>query len=155
MGGDPTRVWVPGGGDHRAAWKLVTTVFDAKIYSLILPGPASSLSGITTFSSHFIITMSWFSCTQHQMALGCFHPASTLLQLHFIWPVAMPSMYQLFNSFNMTSHASNSWRYFLLGLLNIMPSVLVCSRGWRSLADYSPRGHKESDTTERLHFTSL
>ena len=26
------------------------------------------------------------------------------------------------------------------------------SRGWRSLMDYSPRGHKESDMTERLHF---
>ena len=25
------------------------------------------------------------------------------------------------------------------------------SHGWRSLADYSPWGHKESDTTERLH----
>ena len=27
--------------------------------------------------------------------------------------------------------------------------------GWRSLVGYSPRGHKESDTTERLHFTSF
>ena len=26
------------------------------------------------------------------------------------------------------------------------------SRGQRSLVGYSPRGHKESDTTERLHF---
>ena len=26
------------------------------------------------------------------------------------------------------------------------------SHGWRSLAGYSPWGHKESDTTERLHF---
>ena len=25
-------------------------------------------------------------------------------------------------------------------------------RGQRSLVSYSPRGHKESDTTERLHF---
>ena len=24
--------------------------------------------------------------------------------------------------------------------------------GWRSLVDYSPWGHKESDTTEQLHF---
>ena len=29
------------------------------------------------------------------------------------------------------------------------------SLGWRSLAGYSPRGYKELDTTERLHFTSL
>ena len=28
------------------------------------------------------------------------------------------------------------------------------SHGWRSLVGYSPRGRKESDTTERLHFTS-
>ena len=27
--------------------------------------------------------------------------------------------------------------------------------GWRSLVGYSPWGHEESDTTERLHFTSL
>ena len=27
--------------------------------------------------------------------------------------------------------------------------------GWRSLVGYSPWGHKESDTTERLHFTAL
>ena len=26
--------------------------------------------------------------------------------------------------------------------------------GWRSVVDYSPWGHKESDMTERLHFTS-
>ena len=29
------------------------------------------------------------------------------------------------------------------------------SRGWRSLVGYSPRGYKESDTTERLHFTII
>ena len=29
------------------------------------------------------------------------------------------------------------------------------SHGWRSLVGYSPRGRKESDTTEQLHFTSL
>ena len=29
------------------------------------------------------------------------------------------------------------------------------SCGWRSLIGYSPLGHKESDTTERLHFLSL
>ena len=29
------------------------------------------------------------------------------------------------------------------------------SHGWRSLVGCSPRGRKESDTTERLHFTSL
>ena len=29
------------------------------------------------------------------------------------------------------------------------------SHGWRSLVGCSPRGHKESDTTERLHFTAL
>ena len=27
--------------------------------------------------------------------------------------------------------------------------------GWRSLVGYSPRGHKELDTTERLHFLSF
>ena len=26
------------------------------------------------------------------------------------------------------------------------------SHGWRSLVGYSPQGHKELDTTERLHF---
>ena len=26
------------------------------------------------------------------------------------------------------------------------------SHGWRSLVGYSPRGHKESDMTEQLHF---
>ena len=29
------------------------------------------------------------------------------------------------------------------------------SHGWRSLASYSPRGHKELDTTEQLHFHFL
>ena len=29
------------------------------------------------------------------------------------------------------------------------------SHGWRSLVGYSPRRHKGSNTTERLHFTSL
>ena len=31
--------------------------------------------------------------------------------------------------------------------------LLGKAHGWRSLVGYSPRGHKESDTTERLHFT--
>ena len=30
-------------------------------------------------------------------------------------------------------------------------SCLEKSHGWRSLVGYSPRGRKESDTTERLH----
>ena len=29
------------------------------------------------------------------------------------------------------------------------------SYGWRSLVGYRPRGHKESEMTERLHFTLL
>ena len=29
------------------------------------------------------------------------------------------------------------------------------SHGYRNLSDYSPRGHKESDTTEGLHFGFL
>ena len=29
------------------------------------------------------------------------------------------------------------------------------SHGWSSMVGYSPRGHKESDTTERVHFLSL
>ena len=31
-------------------------------------------------------------------------------------------------------------------------SCLEKSHGWRNLVGYSPWGHKESDTTERLHF---
>ena len=33
---------------------------------------------------------------------------------------------------------------------NILPGE---SHGWKSLVGYSPRGRKESDTTERLHLT--
>ena len=29
------------------------------------------------------------------------------------------------------------------------------SHGWRSPVGYSPSGHKELDTTEQLHFSSL
>ena len=32
-------------------------------------------------------------------------------------------------------------------------SCLEKSHGWRSLVGYSPWGRKESDMTERLHFT--
>ena len=34
-------------------------------------------------------------------------------------------------------------------------SILAWKIPWRSLAGYSPRDRKESDTTERLHFLSL
>ena len=34
-------------------------------------------------------------------------------------------------------------------------STLGKSHGWRSMVGYSPWGHKESDTTERLHFLSF
>ena len=34
-------------------------------------------------------------------------------------------------------------------------SILAWRIPWRSLMGYSPRGRKELDTTERLHFTSL
>jgi len=30
--------------------------------------------------------------------------------------------------------------------------LLGKSQGWRSLVGYSPWGHRESDTTERLHY---
>ena len=32
-------------------------------------------------------------------------------------------------------------------------SCLEKSHGWRSMVGYSPWDHKESDTTERLHFS--
>ena len=35
------------------------------------------------------------------------------------------------------------------------PTLILSPRqfhGWRILAGYSPRGHKESDTTKQLHF---
>ena len=34
-------------------------------------------------------------------------------------------------------------------------SCLENPHGWRSLVGYSPWGRKESDTTERLHFTFI
>ena len=33
-------------------------------------------------------------------------------------------------------------------------SCLEKSHGWKSMAGYSPQGCKESDTTEKLHFTT-
>ena len=42
--------------------------------------------------------------------------------------------------------------------LNTRPTLVLLpakSHGQRSLVDYSPWGHKESDTTERLHFLSF
>ena len=40
-------------------------------------------------------------------------------------------------------------------LLTVVISMFLISHGWRSLAGYSPWGCKESDTTERLHFTYI
>ena len=34
-------------------------------------------------------------------------------------------------------------------------TLALKSQGWRSLVGYSPRGHRESDTTEQLHFHSV
>ena len=44
------------------------------------------------------------------------------------------------------------WRRKWQPTLGLLPGK---SHGQRSLVDYSPRGCKESDTTEQLHFTSL
>ena len=41
------------------------------------------------------------------------------------------------------------WRKKWQSTLALLPGK---SHGWRSLIGYSPWGHKESDTTERLHF---
>ena len=43
-----------------------------------------------------------------------------------------------------------------MGVFPLLTGALYCedvfvSAGQRSLAGYSPKGHKESDTTERLH----
>ena len=42
------------------------------------------------------------------------------------------------------------WRMKWHPTLVLLPGE---SHGWRSLVSYSPQGRKESDTTERLHFT--
>ena len=42
------------------------------------------------------------------------------------------------------------WRRKWQPTLELLPGE---SQGGRSLVGYSPRGRKESDTTERLHFT--
>ena len=42
------------------------------------------------------------------------------------------------------------WRRKWQPTLVLLPRKL---HGWRSLVGYSPWGHKESDTTEGLHFT--
>ena len=45
---------------------------------------------------------------------------------------------------------------FILRKWQSTPALLPGkSHGWRSLIGYSPWGHKESDTTEQLHFTFL
>ena len=44
------------------------------------------------------------------------------------------------------------WRRKWQSTLGLLPGK---SHGQRSLVGYSPRGHKESDTTEQHHFTSL
>ena len=50
---------------------------------------------------------------------------------------------------------SLGWEDPLEKEMAIHSSILAWkSHGWRSLVGYSPRGHKESDTTERLHLTS-
>ena len=57
-----------------------------------------------------------------------------------------------------------SWANFFLGFFLFTwrrqshPTPVLLpgkSHGWRSLVGYSAQGCKESDTTERLHFTSL
>ena len=45
-----------------------------------------------------------------------------------------------------------SWRRKWQPTLVLLPGKF---HGWRSLVGYSPRGRKESDTTERLHFLSF
>ena len=44
------------------------------------------------------------------------------------------------------------WKREWLPILVFLPGEF---HGWRSLADYSPWGHKESDTTEQLYWQSI
>ena len=62
------------------------------------------------------------------------------------------------SSIGTRTNIKRTWYWVRAELVTSQPtSVLlpVKSHGWRSLVGYSPWGCEESDTTERLHFTSL
>ena len=60
----------------------------------------------------------------------------------------LPTMWETWvPSLDWEDHGRRKWQPTPVPLLGK-------SYGWRSPAGYSPQGHKESDTTERLHFTS-
>ena len=69
-------------------------------------------------------------------------------------PSGLPSMVS--HSWTRLKRLSSSSRFLTSIYLDIV--VFICpvllpgeSHGWRSLVGYSPRGHTESDTAERLH----
>ena len=52
----------------------------------------------------------------------------------------------------------NPWVGEILWRRKWQPTLVLLpgkSRGQRSMVGYSPQGHKESDTTDRLHFTNI
>ena len=98
--------------------------------------------------------------TEHSTAFHCAHTPHLFYELSSCWPL------WLLWFLGIISHFS-PWR------LRWESVCLQCGRHWgrkwqptpvllpgkshgqRSLVGYSPWGHRESDTTERLHFTSL
>ena len=72
-----------------------------------------------------------------------------------------PSQRRVWLTKAQTLQDGGTWRSYSLNLLwrrkwQSTPVFLPGeSHGWRSLVGYGPRGHKESDTTERLHLHLL
>ena len=61
-------------------------------------------------------------------------------------------MHMIMHRIHMTQDEMVEWHLWLNG--HEFEQALGVGHGQGSLACYSPRGYKESDTTERLHFTS-
>ena len=68
------------------------------------------------------------------------------------WPGIHPGPPAL-GSWNLSHWIMRSSLFFDLSINTLSPVLLPGkSHGWRSLVGCSPWGHKEQDTTERLHF---
>ena len=109
--------------------------------------------------------MSWGGLPSLPLISGCFSSSNILPHLPCQCPLVWlpPSMGfpggsdGKVSTYNARRPRFNPWVRKILWRRKWQPTPVLLpgeSHGQRSLVGYSPRGHKELDTTEQLHFTS-
>ena len=124
---------------------------------LLLP---SIFSSIRVFSNESVLLLRWPKYWSFSFSISPSNEYSGLISFRIYWLDLLAVQGTLKTLLqHHSSKASIVWHSaFFIWRRKWQPTPVLLlgeSHGWRSLVAYSPRGCKESDTTERLHLCGI